>query len=215
MNPARAEYIFEAASRPHDCPSRQRSPSETTTMMTGSVRGKCSAPQAPHFRTWPPRPMAVGCPQTEQKPCRLCQPTCARACAMTPASSRETTPAAARASSNRNALYAPSSPPSVETSAAKWATPSRRPSSTTSGLPPRRSSSAGLSHANAGGPSPWTATLRSVEGQDLAGGIDRPRRDPRLVAPLALTAHQRIARIDVLARHRSLSRAAAFMRRLL
>ena len=56
MNPARAEYILNRERRPRDCPRRQWSPSWTSIMATGSVRGKCSARQLTHWRTSPPRP---------------------------------------------------------------------------------------------------------------------------------------------------------------
>ena len=45
------EYMPVRDSRPRLCPSRQRSPSVTSMMATGSVRGKCSALQAGHLRT--------------------------------------------------------------------------------------------------------------------------------------------------------------------
>ena len=51
MNPASAEYIRIRDSRPRDWPSRHRSPSWTSMIATGSVRGKCSAPQSVHLRT--------------------------------------------------------------------------------------------------------------------------------------------------------------------
>ena len=67
-------------------------------MTTGSVRGKCCAPQAGQERRQPASATADGAPQLAQKRCVACQPRMPLAAAAVPASSTESSAITARRS---------------------------------------------------------------------------------------------------------------------
>ena len=165
MKPAKAEYMPVRTSGPCGCPNKQRSPARMSMMTTGSVRGKCSAPQAEQRRTWPPFSGAVAAPHWAQNRCRPCQPSCALAWATTPASSGGKRMAAMRQSSKRQPPPKPSCSMGSswpETSTAKWATSSARPSSTGGAPLPAASASATETQPR---PLPLSSTRRSENGR--------------------------------------------------
>ena len=70
--------------RPSSACSPPEPASMTSMITTGSVRGKCCAPQCGQSRRAPPRLIVVAVPQTAQKPWRMCQLSMARAWASAP-----------------------------------------------------------------------------------------------------------------------------------
>ena len=91
-------------------PSRQRSPIQGSMMVTGSTRGKCSAPQAGQMRFQPPSATSDSWPQTEQKRWRRRQSNRLLAQPAIAASSPGSSAASVRSSSKRPSR---SSAPSV------------------------------------------------------------------------------------------------------
>ena len=84
MKPASSEYMpgGQAAERP----SSTALPCRISMMTTGSVRGKCSAPQAGQARRQPASATSERAPQRAQKGCVACQPRMPLAAAAVPAS---------------------------------------------------------------------------------------------------------------------------------
>ena len=122
-------------------PSSARSPSVTSMITAGSVRGKCivAQPAAVQRRTWPASSLRVGAPQTPQKRWRECQKTIARANASNAPSCRARRAPNWRRSPNRSpepAIPAAASAGErsissgascADRSSAKWARSSIRP----------------------------------------------------------------------------------------
>ena len=87
MKPARSEYMpgGQAAERPRST----ELPCRISMMTTGSVRGKCSAPQAGQARFQPSSATSERAPQRAQKGWVACQPRMPLAAAAVPASATE------------------------------------------------------------------------------------------------------------------------------
>ena len=109
-------------------PNRARSPSCTSTIAAGSVRGKWWVRQSGlvQSRWCPAWPLTVGCPQTPQNRWRTCHQVKARACASSAPSLCDTSGPTARRSANRTSppnACCPSSSSASPISTAKWQMP--------------------------------------------------------------------------------------------
>ena len=143
-------------------------------MITGSVRGKCSALHFEHCRTCPPRFTNVSCPHIEQNPLRLCQLICALAWATIPASGPLSSPVAAVLASTKLQSPFSSNPRAarsfLEISTAKCAVSSSKPRKTAlASTSSRRSSPMPSQPRPLRGPSD-TRTSRSHSGRNLLVG---------------------------------------------
>ena len=174
-----------AARRPRRAwrPRITRSPSCTSMITTGSVRGWCSVPQRGQRRMWPASRLSVGAPQFEQKRWRRCQFSSATRVGEQPAVGlREHRGQVAQAAALAGEVVARVG---GEERAAVAVDAEEHELEAVGGQLVEARTAAGARRA--------TTTPASAGDHDARGGIGEPRGQPRLVAPVRPGAVERLA----------------------